>query len=377
MIKLLQVNDANFDWSKTKFGGCAPDSFTFCAIFVSVKLCFGFDNVIRIPKRPNEPCKYVVDWELWASMVRRVWVEDESFYSAGPLDSLNWDNAKIVRYLAWVDKFHTPDDNDASTLDDIKKLKRVMEFFPRQQPDNLLKETMGSIEVESSGEEEGSISEEGSSDSGEEGSKESDSENENVQDVTNKPLNHISHLLRKGFYAEREENDFFQSSGVESNDEHEEFKMALNRKLLPVRKASSRPVYHTPSDNPDIDVYPSTSIITEISQLVQSTTSTFETQLTKYCSSSEDDWEDALDDDIEDEEECLPRVKKELLQMPNSTLKGIKLRPGERFPHKSMDQNSEYTKLLMLVGHKITGTNITLLNQIVGKMERSLIRMSK
>lgn len=342
-IKLLQATTSDFSWTRKQALGCRPDCYVFAAIFVCFKLCYGLDDIIRIPKKPNEPCHQIVDWELWASMIRRVWVEDEVFTQPHPHEVVHWDKSKMGRFVDWMEKYYILADDDLLKYERQEHLARVIHLFPRET--SALQE-FRKVKRESS---------------------------DNDEDEAISSHNHISKILDKGFYPEKNERRMFKNHNpVDTGPEYDEFEMTLEKELLqiPARPVEDS-VHHTKEENPYLDIYPSTSIVTEIAQLVHSTTTSYDVQLTKH--ESEDEWGTEEEDDDEDAASVMHRKRR----IQNATYKGIKIRPGERYPYISKMQTSDHCSLLFEAGRKMCGEGHYVMNQIIDKFEKYFIKMSK
>jgi hypothetical protein len=113
----------------------------FAAVFVCTKLFYGLDNTQRRPTNRDEPAANAVDWDLWASMVRRTWLEEETFATTNPQSAVRWNRAKIGRFLNWLDtQYYPPDDQIDYEMPESKVTTRnIFRQFPREQT-NLDKE---------------------------------------------------------------------------------------------------------------------------------------------------------------------------------------------------------------------------------------------
>lgn len=106
----------------------------FAAVFVCTKLFYGLDNTQRRPTNVDEPAANIVDWDLWAAMVRRTWIEEETFATTNPQSVVNWDRAKVGRFLKWLDtQYYPPDDEINYEMPESKVTTRnIFRQFPRK-----------------------------------------------------------------------------------------------------------------------------------------------------------------------------------------------------------------------------------------------------
>lgn len=84
-----------------------PELVCVCTVVVCVKLCFGLEDdsdyrgdIIN----PDSVANLGLNWSVWADMLRKLWVEDESLSEADERDVLFWDEAKLDRYLTWFEE---------------------------------------------------------------------------------------------------------------------------------------------------------------------------------------------------------------------------------------------------------------------------------
>lgn len=344
----MQINNSLERTQITSTYERKPDTYAFAAIFVCVKLCYGLDDIKRIPKKENDPAHQIVDWELWASLVRRVWVEDEVFTHSHPLDVMNWDKSKIHRFLAWLERNYILKDEDIlKTEKNLSHVNKFVHLFPRHSddsvPDTIKHHQQGLSSDDSDG---------------------SDNDDANLMIEQKRS---ISQLLMKGFYAEKTNLKRLENPDLKKDDEYEEFKMGSNEELIRISNTTTgQSSYDTPDENILSENYPSTSAITEINQLLHSTTTSYDVQLSKH--DSDDEWEDDI-------EEHGAQHKK--IHLRNSKYKGIKLRPGERYPDQNLNHMSDYTKLLLEVGRKMLGEPAITISGIIAKLESKLVSINK
>lgn len=275
-------------------------------------------------------------------MIRRVWVEDEVFTQPHPHEVVHWDKSKMERFVDWMEKYYILTDEDLLKFERQEHLARIIHLFPRETSNS---QEFTKVKLESS---------------------------DNDEDEAISSHNHISKIIDKGFYPEKDERRMLKHHETVNTDlEYDEFQMTLEKELLPI---PTRPVkdsvHHTRDENPYLDIYPSTSIVTEIAQLVHSTTTSYDVQLTKH--DSEDEWGTEEDDD-DDEELAMHRKR----TIPNATYKGIKIRPGQRYPYVKMKQTSEYSNLLFEAGRKMCGEGHEVMSRIIGRFEKHFIKMSR
>lgn len=326
-LKLLKVCDVTADWTKPGAGSCQPEGDCFAAVFLCAKLCYGLDDIKRIPKRDTEPAHQIVDWELWESMVRKVWVEDEAFGQIKGQDPLTWDDAKVDRFLNWMDKCFLQSEEVIETAEEYSHLKRYLQIFPRQR----------------------------------------------AQSTETAPAeNHVSQLIEKGFYADAQEEELLENPIIDLEDEYEEFEMVANNELR--RKMAEAPRFgDQPNPEGDYDVYPSLESILEITQLVQSTTSSYDVHLTKH-DKDEDDWSDM---ETEPQTKQPQQQKKPPRKVKGALYKGVKVRPGERYPSEKTNWSVGYAPLLIEAGKRMTGENLQVLERLIRQLERKLVKLAK
>lgn len=326
-IKLLRGCDITFEWTETTNYGCRPEAYCFAAIFFCAKLCYGLDDVKRHPKRTTEPSHQIVDWELWASMVRRVWIEDENFGLVENQEPLFWDTAKIKRFLKWLDVHYLQSDDGILGTDAYGHLQRILHLFPRYREDAEKDENGDELEMD-----------------------------------------HVSRLLNKGFYADIEEKEIINHPEIDVGKEYEEFEMTLKNELVQIRQdKTDDDIYQSSDEDSNSDLYPSTSSILEINQLVQSTTSSYDVHLTKYDTDNEDDWSDV---DTEEGHEKKRKIK-------NALYKGIKVRPGQRYPYQNSDWSAGYGQLLFDAGRKMCGEGTNQFTSVLARLENQLLKLNK
>lgn len=120
-----------------------PEILCVCAVVVCTKLCFGldFDEVDREEsphggsRRGDPSSQYsvpnqTVNWSMWADMLRKLWIEDESLSEADEREVLFWDQAKIDRYLSWFEENFIGTTIEDKMPDMTISQKRMLGLFP-------------------------------------------------------------------------------------------------------------------------------------------------------------------------------------------------------------------------------------------------------
>jgi RNA polymerase I-specific transcription initiation factor RRN7 len=104
--RLAVALDLSFEYEETKNRTNTwsyPELSLMTTVLFCTKMCFGLDGVGRFSANLSTPACQHVDWQMWADLLRKFWVEDECFFDADERDVLFWDSAKISRYLTWFE----------------------------------------------------------------------------------------------------------------------------------------------------------------------------------------------------------------------------------------------------------------------------------
>jgi RNA polymerase I-specific transcription initiation factor RRN7 len=104
-----------------------PEIQLMCAVVLCTKLCFGLDKTARMSNVQGDCSSMILDWDLWSDMLRKLWIEDESFSEADEREVLYWDKSKIDRYLSWFQDSFIADPTDSNAS--ISR-KRMLDQFP-------------------------------------------------------------------------------------------------------------------------------------------------------------------------------------------------------------------------------------------------------
>lgn len=102
-----------------------PEPLVAAAVVIAAKLFCGFDINEDQQRGETDTSAANNNWDVWADMLRKLWIEDESPAEADERDVSWWDPARIDRYLAWFQNSFVTEESgqDASR-------KRLLNMFP-------------------------------------------------------------------------------------------------------------------------------------------------------------------------------------------------------------------------------------------------------
>lgn len=113
-----------------------PEVMIVAAVVLCTKMCFGLDSVNRPTvgaDMKDSPATVAFDVDVWIDLVRKLWIEDESFSEADDRDVLYWDKDKLDRYLAWYeDSFIHPSKKLGTSASESLSVpeRRLLSLFP-------------------------------------------------------------------------------------------------------------------------------------------------------------------------------------------------------------------------------------------------------
>ncbi|VVT50145.1 uncharacterized protein SAPINGB_P002623 [Magnusiomyces paraingens] len=309
LIKILQI-DFDITRSDPTTNSSSDDRTLYALVVLMCKILYGFDNVIRHPK-PHEPGAQIIDWELWQSMVYRTWVETDSFGYIDPTNVLYWNTERLERCLDWAEDLVYNDENEVVN-NEKKSREGVTRFmrktFPLKKRDPKPYNPHDSILFKAPPRKgkKRTLNNSQSFDN----TQEDDGDDENEED---EELNSDEELKRNGVHRTElpkigpiMERDLFSNSNSnlyrpdkeissDSNSDFEEFvqtKTGIYRRgeedmEIPVEDNRETQKISQPDDH----------ILLEVNQLVQSTTTPYEIQLTKFADTDEEEGKEEKDND--------------------------------------------------------------------------------
>lgn len=255
----------------------------FSAVFVCTKLFYGLDNTQRRPTNRDEPAATAVDWDLWASMVRRTWLEEETFATTNPQSAVHWNRAKIGRFLKWLDtQYYPPDDQIDYEMPESKVTTRnIFRQFPREQSN--LDEELDTVAYERV-------------------TRKTAWTPDSVENLDMRERNNVDYLNRRPSYMKTQhadlpewEDDVFEQLPPGTKTDNGQFVSRFQR--LPEYRVHNTVV----PGGEEAGLYPSATILQEINDVVHTSTDGFDRlpQSNHKFESDTDEWVDESDIEIE------------------------------------------------------------------------------
>lgn len=142
ILKLLEVTQLDFDtnhWDdrmEYERLQSRDEIALYPIILLCCKLMYGFDNIIRHP-HPHEPGSEIVDWELWMSLIHKTWVQADNFSQANATQAVHWDTSKMQRFINWSEDYLLAVDNEVAVDKYSKRylnnaLRKMFSLTPKE-----------------------------------------------------------------------------------------------------------------------------------------------------------------------------------------------------------------------------------------------------
>lgn len=142
ILKFLEVTQLDFDtnsWDDKMFHErlqSRDEIALYPIIILCCKLMYGFDNIIRHP-HPHEPGSEIVDWELWISLIHKTWIQADNFSQANATQAVHWDTSKMQRFINWAEDYLLAVDNEVAVDTYSKRylnnaLRKMFSLTPKE-----------------------------------------------------------------------------------------------------------------------------------------------------------------------------------------------------------------------------------------------------